>query len=160
MSVQVNTTLDPQESQKFMSDSLWPPELQYTRDLCPSLSPRVCLNSCPVCLWCHPTISSSVPFSSCPQSFPASESFPMIWLFTSGGQSIGTSASTSVLLMSIQGWFPSVLIGLISLLSMGLSRVFSSTAIKRIGWDKETTQPLALDSILQLRNLPYSFLIH
>ena len=107
------SSLSVQFSRSVVSDSLWPPELQYTRDLCPSLSPRVCLNSCPVCLWCHPTISSSVPFSSCPQSFPASESFPMSQLFASGGQSIGASAS--VLPMNIQGWFPLGWTGLISL---------------------------------------------
>ena len=92
------------------------------------LSSRVCSNSCPLSRWCHPTISSSVvPFSSCPQSFPASGSFPMSQLFLSGGQSIGASAS--VLPMNIQGWFHSGLPGLISLLSKGLSRVFSSTTI-------------------------------
>ena len=92
---------------------------------CPSPSPRACSNSRPVSRWWNPTISSSVvPFSSCPQSFPASGSFPMIWLFTLGGQNIGTSAS--VLPMNIQGWFPLGLIGFISLLSKGLSRVFST----------------------------------
>ena len=79
--------------------------LQHTRLLCPSLSPGVCSNSCPLNRWWHPTISSSVaPFSTCPPSFPASGSFPMSWLFTSGSHSIGTSAS--VLPMSIQSWFP------------------------------------------------------
>ena len=86
--------------------------------------------SCPWNPWCHPTISSSVtPFSSCPQSFPASGSFSMSWFFTSGSQSIGASTSASVLPMNIQGWFPLGLIGLISLLSRELSRVFSSTTI-------------------------------
>ena len=113
-----------------MSDSLWPHELQHTRLPCPSLSPRVCLNSCPLSRWCHPTISSAViPFSSCPQSFPASGSFPMSWLFAFGGQSIGASALASVLPMNIQGWFPLGLASLISLLSKGLSRVFSSTTV-------------------------------
>ena len=95
---------------------------------CPSLSPRVCSNACPLSRWCHPTISSSVgPFLSCPQSFPGSGSFPMSQFFTSGGKSIGTSAS--VFAMNIQAWFPLGLTGLISLQSKGLSRVFSSTTI-------------------------------
>ena len=82
--------------------------------------------------WCHPTISFPViPFSSCLQSFPASESFPVSWLFTSGGQSIGASASASVLPMNIQGWFPLELSSLISLQSKGLSRVFSNTTIQK-----------------------------
>ena len=90
-----------------MSDSLQPHGLQHTRLPCHSLFPRVCSNSCPLIRWCHPTISSSVtPFSSCPQSFPASWSFPMIQLFGSCGQSTGTSASSSVLPVNIQGWFP------------------------------------------------------
>ena len=94
-------------SLSVVSDSLWPPGLQHTRLPCPSLSPGVCSNSCPLSQWCHPTISSSVPpFSICPQSFPASGSFPMSGLFASGGQSIGISASSSVLPMNIQGWFP------------------------------------------------------
>ena len=96
----------------------------------PSLSPRACSNSCPLSRWCHPTISSSVtPFSSCPQSFPTSGSFPTSQLFASGGQSIGASASASVLPMNIQDWFPLELTGLISLQSKGLSRVFFNTTI-------------------------------
>ena len=87
-----------------MSNSLWPPGLQHTRLTCPSLYPGVCSDSYPLSRWCHPTISSSVvPSSSCPQSFPASGSFPMTWLFTSGGQSTGPLASASVLPMNIQG---------------------------------------------------------
>ena len=90
-----------------MSDSLWPHELQHARLPCPSPSPRACSNSCSLSQWCHPTISSSVvPFSSCPQSFPASGSCPMSQFFASGGQSIGASASVSVLLVNIPGWFP------------------------------------------------------
>ena len=97
---------------------------------CPSLSPRVCSNSCSLSHWCHPTISSSVSyFSSCPQSLPASGSFPISPLFTSGGQSIGASASASVLPISIQGWSPLGLTGFISLLFRGLSGVFSSTTV-------------------------------
>ena len=88
------------------------------------------LNSCPLSWWCYPTISSSVAPSSCPPSFPASESFLMSQLFASGGQNIGASASASVLPMNIQGWFRLPLTGLISLLSKGHSRVFSSTNLK------------------------------
>ena len=112
-----------------MSNSLQPHELQHTRLPCPSLSPGICSNSCPLSQWCHPTISSSVtPFSSCPQSFPVSgSSFLMSRLFASGGQSIGASESASVLPMNIQGWFTLGLTGLISLQSKGLSRVFSNT---------------------------------
>ena len=95
-------------------------------------SPRVCSNSCPLNQWCHPTISSSVAtFSSCPQSFPASRSFPVSQLFASGGQSIGASASASVLPMNIQGWFPLGLTGLITFLSKRLSRVLSSTTVQK-----------------------------
>ena len=91
----------------LISDSMWPLGLQHARLPCPSPSPRACSNLCPLSQWCHSTISSSiVPFSSCLQSFPASGSFPMNWLFTSGGQSIGVSASASVLPMNIQDWFP------------------------------------------------------
>ena len=94
--------------------------------------PGVCSDSCPLSCWCHPTISSSViPFSFYLQSFPASGSFPMSWLFTSGGQRTGVSVSASVLPGNIQGWFPLGLTGLISLQSKGLSRVFSSTAIRK-----------------------------
>ena len=108
-----------------VSDSLQPHELQHARLLCPSLSPWVCPYSCPLSQWCHPAISSSVAsFSSCPQSFSASGSFPMSWLFAWGGQSIGVSASKSVLSMNIQDWLPLGLTGLISLLSKELSRVF------------------------------------
>ena len=93
---------------------------------------QVCSDSCPLSWWCHPTISSSVIiFSSCPQSFPASGSFPRSRLFASGGQSFGASAAASVLPMNIQGWFPLGLTHLISLLSKGVSKVFSSTTIKK-----------------------------
>ena len=115
-----------------MSDSLWPHGLQHARPPCPSPSPRACLNSCPLSQWCHSTILSSVvTFSSCLQSFPASGSFPMSWLFISGGQSIGASASASVLLMIIQDWFPIGLTGFISLQSKRLSRVFSNTIVQK-----------------------------
>ena len=110
-----------------MSDSLWLHGLPHTRLLCPPLSPGICSGSCQ---WCHPTISSCVvPFSFCLQSFPASGSLPMSQFFTSGAQSIGASASISVLPMNIQGWFPLGLTGLIFLLSKGLSRVFSSVTV-------------------------------
>ena len=115
-------------SHSVVSDSFPPHGLQHTRLPCPSLSPEVCSNSCPLSQWCHPTISSSIiPFSSCLQSFPVSWSFPMSQLFTSGGQSIGTSALTSVLPVNIQGWFPLGLTGWISLQSKGLWNVFCNT---------------------------------
>ena len=105
-----------------------PHGLQHTRLPCPSLSPRVCSDSSSQ--WCYLTISSSATlFSFCLHSFPASGSFPMSWLFASGGQSIGASASVVVLLMNIQGWFSLGLTGLISLQSKGLSRVLSSTTV-------------------------------
>ena len=119
-------------SYSVMSDSLRPCGLRHARLSCLSLSPGVCSNSCLLSQWCHPTISSSViPFSSCPRSFPASASFPMSLFFTSGGQSTGASASASVLPMNIQCWFPLRMTTLISLLSRGLSRVFSSTTVWR-----------------------------
>ena len=112
-------------SRIVLSDSLRPHGLQHTRFLCPSLSPRVCSNSCPLSWWCYPTISFSITFfSSCPESFPASGSFPVSWLFASGGQSIRTSASASILPVNIQGWFPLGLTVLISLLSKGLRSFF------------------------------------
>ena len=107
-------------------------ELQHARPPCPSPTPRVHPNPCPLSRWCHPTISSSViPFSSCPQSFPASGSFQMSQLFASGGQGIGGSASTSVLLMNTQDWSPLGWTGWISLQSKGLSRVFSNTTVQK-----------------------------
>ena len=121
-----------QFSLSVMSDSLWPHGLQHTRPPCPSPTPGVYSNSCPLSQWCHPTISSFVvPFSSCLQSFPASGSFQMSQLFTPGGQSIGVSASTSVLPMNIQDWSPSEWIGWISLQFKGLSRVFSNTTVQK-----------------------------
>ena len=111
-----------------MSYSLQPHGLQLARLPCPSPSPGAWSTSCPLSQWCHPTISSSVfHFSSCPQSLPASGSFPMTQLFASGGQSI--EASASVLPMNIQGWFPLGLTDFISLLSRGFSRVFASTTV-------------------------------
>ena len=107
--------------------TLCPHELQHARLPCPSLSPRICSDSCPLSQWCHLTISSSATFFFCLQSFPASGSFPVSHLFVSGVQSIRASASAPVLPMNIQGWFPLGWTGLISLQSKGLSRVFSST---------------------------------
>ena len=119
-----------------MSNSLWPHGLWYTWLLCPSPSPGICPSSCPVNWWCHPTISSSAaPFSFCLQYFPASGSFPMNWLFASGGQSIGASAS--VLPMKIQSWFPLRLTGLISMWSL------------RVGHDWATS--LSLFTFMQWR---------
>ena len=111
-------------------NSLWPHGMQHARSPCPS-SPRVCSSSCPLSLWYHETISSSViPFSSCLKSFPASGSFPVSWLFASGGHSIGASASASVFPMNIQDWFPLGLTGLISFQSKELSRVFPTPQFK------------------------------
>ena len=120
-----------QFSRSVMSDSLWPHESQHARPPCPSPTPGVHPNPCPLSRWCHPTISFSVvPFSSCPQSFPASGYFQMSQLFTWGGQSIGDSASASVLPMNTQGWSLGWT-GWISLQSKGLSRVFSSTTVQK-----------------------------
>jgi len=115
-----------------MSDSLQPHGLQHARLPCPSPTPRAYSNSCSSSQWCHPTILSSVvSFSSCLQSFPASGSFPVSQFFTSGGQSIGVSASASVPPMNIQDWFPLEWTGGISLQSKGLSRVFSNTTVQK-----------------------------
>ena len=115
-----------------MSDSLRPHESQHARPPCPSPTPGVYPSSCPSSHWCHPAISSSVvPFSSCPQSLTASESFPMSQLFARGGQSIGVSASASVLPMNTQDWSPLGWTGWISLPSKGLSRVFSNTTVQK-----------------------------
>ena len=115
-----------------MSNSSWPHEPQHARPPCPPPTPGVHPNPCPLCWWCHPTISSSViPFSSSPQSFPASGSFQMSQLSTWGGQSIGVSASTSVLPMNTQDWSPLGWTGWISMQSKGLSRVFSNTTVQK-----------------------------
>ena len=121
-----------QFNHSVMSNSLQAHELQHTRAPCPSTTPRVHSDSCPSTKWCHPAISSSdVPFSSCPQSLPASESFPMSQLFASAGQSIGDSALASFLLKSTQDWCPLEWTGWISLQSKGLSRIFSKTTVQR-----------------------------
>ena len=119
-----------QLSCSVMSDSLWPHGPQHARPPCPSPTPGVYPNSCLLSHWCHPTISSSViPFSSCPQSFPASGSSPMSQFFASGGQSIGVSASASVLPVNTQDWSPLGWTCWISLQSKGLSKVFSNTTV-------------------------------
>ena len=121
-----------QFSRSVTSDSLWPHGLQHTRLPCPLQTPGACSNSCPSSHWCHPTTSSSiVPFSSCLQSFPASGSFPRSQFFTSGGQSIGTSVSASVLPMNIQGGFLLGLTNLLPWLSKRLSRAFSNTTFQK-----------------------------
>ena len=121
-----------QFSRSVVSDSLRPHESQHTRPPCPSPSPRVHSNSHALSRWCHPAISSSVvPFSSCPQSLPTSEFFPMSQLFTWGGQSTGVSALASFLPKKSQGWSPLEWTGWISLQSKGLSRVFSNTTVQK-----------------------------
>ena len=133
--------LEMKEKHKFqfsclvVSDSLWPRESQHARLPCPSPTPGVHSHSHPSSQWCHPAISSSViPFSSCPQSFPASESFPMSQLFSWGGQSTGVSSLASFLPKKSQGWSPSEWTGWISLQSKGLSRVFSNTTVQSINY--------------------------
>ena len=121
-----------QFSRSVVSDSLRPHEPQLARPPCPSPTVGVYPNPCPLSRWCHPTISSSVvPFSSWPQSFPASGSFPMSQLFAWGGQSIGVLASTSVLPMNTPDWSPLGWTGWISVQSKGLSRVFSNTTVQK-----------------------------
>ena len=121
-----------QFSHSVMSDSLQPHELQHVRPPCPSPTPGVHSDSRPSSQWCHPAISPSVvPFSSCPQSCPASESFPMSQLFAWGGQSIGVSALASFLPKKSQGWSPSEWTGWLSLQSKGLSRVFFNTTVQK-----------------------------
>ena len=135
-----------------MSDSLQPLGLQHARLPYPPLYPGVCSDSHPLSQWCYPTISFSVtPFSSCPQSFPASGSFPMSLLFASGGWIIGASASASVLPMNIQGWFPLGWTGLISLLSKELSRVFFSRTTTWKQWF--FSDNMIIISTLQIRKL-------
>ena len=124
--------INSQISPSVMSDSLQPHGLQYARPPCPSPTHRACSNSCTSSQWCHSTISSSVvPFSFHLQSFPASGVFPMSQFFTSGVQSIGASASASVLPMNLQDWFPLGWTGWISLQSKELSRVFSNTTVQK-----------------------------
>ena len=125
-----NTPSSVQYRRSAVSDSLWPHELQHSRPPCPSPTPEVHSDS--MSQWCHPAISSSViPFPSCPQSLPVSESFPMRQLFAWGGQSIGVSALASFLPKKSQGWSLSEWTGWISLQSKGLSRVFSNTTVQK-----------------------------
>ena len=132
MKPQVTGFSSVQFSRSVVSDSLQPHESQHARPPCSSPTTGVYSNSCPSSRWCHPTISSSViPFSSCPQSLPASGFFPMSQLFTWGGQSIGVSVSASVLPVNTQDWSPLGWTGWISLQSKGLSRVFSNTTIQK-----------------------------
>ena len=144
---------------QLLSGSLWPCGLQHIRLPCPSLSSRVCWNSSPLSWWCYLSISSSATlFSFCLQSFPASGSFPGSWLFALGGQRTGASASVSVLPMHIQGWFPLELTGFISLLSEGLSRIFSITIWRHMSFQIlnfriEWTFPPCLTAILDLGRL-------
>ena len=128
----LHLVISVQFSRSVVSDSLWPHDLQHDRPPCPSPNPGIYPKSCPLRQWHHPTVSSSVvPFYSCPQSFPASGSFPVSQLFPSGGQSIGVSASASVLPMNTQDWFHLGWTGWIILQSKGLSRVFSSTTVQK-----------------------------
>ena len=121
-----------QFSRSVVSNYLRLHKSQHARPPCPSTAPRIYSNSCPSSRWCHPAISSTVfPFSSCPQSLPVSGSFPMIQFFTSGGQSIGVSASASVLPMNTQDWSPLGWTSWISLQSKGISRVFSNTTVQK-----------------------------
>ena len=139
-------------SHSVVSDPLWPHGLQHTRLPCPSPFPGVCSNSCPLSWWCHPTIPSSVSlFSFCLQSFPVSGSFPMSQLSTSGGWSIGASAS--VFPMNIQGWFPLGLTGFISLLSKGFSRVISNTT----AWQLSHVSALSSLNVFPLQSPENSF---
>ena len=141
-----------QFSHSVMSSSLQPHEPQHTRPPCSSPTARVHPNSCPLSRWCHPTNSSSVvPFSSCPQSFPASGSFQMSQLFTSGGQSIGVSGSTSVLPMNMQDWSPLGRTSWISLQSKGLSRVFTNTTVQK---HQFFSTQLSLQSDFHIHTLP------
>ena len=129
-----------QFSRSVLSDSLWLHELQHARPPCPSPTPGVYSNSCPLSRWCHPTISSSVVlFYSCLQSFPASGSFPMNQFFASGGQSTGVSASASVLPMNTQDWSPLGWTGWISLQLKGLSRVLTNTTVQKQGSSNSTS---------------------
>ena len=124
--------LESVQFSSVVSDSLWPHETQHARPPCPSPTPGVHSNSCPSSQWCHPAISSSViPFSSCPQSLPASESFPMSQHFISGGQSTGVLALASFPPKKSHGWSPSEWIGWISLQFKGFSRVFSNTTVQK-----------------------------
>ena len=146
-----NRLISVQFSHSVVSNSLWPHEPQHARPPSPSPTPGVYPNSCPLSQWCHPTILSSVvPFSSCPQSFPASGSFQMSQFFASGGHSTGVSASTSVLPMNYQDWSPLGWTGWISLQSKGLSRVFNTTVQKHQFFGAQLSLYVNLASIFLL----------
>ena len=146
-----------QFSRSVMSDSSRLHGLQYARLPCPTPTPGACSNSCSLSRWCHQTISYSVVlFSSCLQNFPALESFPISQFFTTGGQSIGASASASVLPMNIQDWFPLRLTGLISLQSKELSRVYSNTRVQKHQFF--STQLSLWSNSLSLISLKHSFI--
>ena len=131
-SLKLATSSSFQFSRSVVSDFLWPHESQHSKPPCPSPTPGVYPHSCPSSPWCHPAISSSVvPFSFCPQSLPASRSFQMSQLFAWGCQSIGVSASASILPMNTQDWSPLEWTGWISLQSKGLSRVFFNTTVQK-----------------------------
>ena len=137
-----------QFSRSVVSGFLQPHGLQHSRPPCPSPAPGVHPNPCPLCRRCHPTVSSSVvPFSSCPQSFPVSGSFPMSQVFTSGGQSTGVSASTSVLPTNTQDWSPLGWTCWVSLQSKGLSRVFSNTTVQKHQFFSSQLSLLSLTSV-------------
>ena len=141
LSLLSNKYRSDQISRSVVSNSLRPHESQHARPPCPSTTPGVHPDSCPSSQWCHPAISSSVvPFSSCPQSLPASESFPMSQLFAWGGQSIGVSASASFLPKKSQGWSPEWT-GWISLQSKGLSRVFSNNTVQKHNSNNSINSP-------------------
>ena len=151
--LKLNSVLISDPSRSVMYDSLWPHWLQHARPPCPSPTPRAYSNSCPSSQWRHPTILSSViPFSFCFQSFPTSGSFPVSQFFISGGQSIGVSASASVLPMNIRDWFSLTLTGLISLQSKGLARAFSSTTVQKHQFFS-TQPPLGSNSHIHTRLL-------
>ena len=141
-----------------MCDSLQPHRLQRARLPCSSLSPKFCSNSCSLSLSCHSTIPFSVaPFVSCPQSFPASGSFPISLLLVSVGQSIGASASASVFSMNIQSWFPLALTGLTSMLSKGLSRIFSSTTVGKHQFFSDQTSLWSNSLIQTMTTIPWLY---
>ena len=143
-----------QFSHSVVSDSLWPHELQQARPPCPSPTPRVHSDSCQSSQWCHPAISSFVvPFSSCPYSLPASESFPMSQLFAWGGQSTRVSALASFLPNNTQGWSPSEWTGWMSLQSKGLSRVFSNTTVQKHQFFSVVNQPMLYLEIIEEKDL-------
>ena len=144
-----------------MSDSLWPHESKHDRPPCASPSPGVHSNSCPSSWWCHPAISCSVvPFSSCPQSLPASESFPVSQLFAWGGQSTGVSALASVLPMNTQDWSPLGWTSWISLQSKGLSRVCSNTTVQKHQYSHTYCLNTTINVLLCTEIVPLTCVIH